>query len=136
MIGQSITLECVASGTPKPHIKWIRGEESLSFVTNPNLLMVDGGKKLQIINAQLLDADGYTCVASNVAGNATKEFLLKVLGGWYFFLHDRFITVILCLILMVSKVTPRQYALGSLEGLNGQPLNLVFLPQQLTVQLS
>ena len=82
VIGQSITLECVASGTPKPHIKWIRGEESLSFVTNPNLLMVDGGKKLQIINAQLLDADGYTCVASNVAGNATKEFLLKVLGGW------------------------------------------------------
>ena len=82
VIGQSITLECVASGTPKPHIKWIRGEESLSFVTNPNLLMVDGGKKLQIINAQLLDADGYTCVASNIAGNTTKEFLLKVLGGW------------------------------------------------------
>ena len=104
VIGESVTLECVASGTPKPHIKWTRGEESLSFVTNPTLLTLDGGKKLQIVNAQLLDADDYTCVASNVAGNATKEFLLNVLGGCWF-LHVRFITVILCLIFMVSLFT-------------------------------
>ena len=81
VIGQSITLECIASGTPTPQIKWIREDEPLSFITNPNLLMIDGGKKLRIINTQLIEVGGYTCVATNVAGNATKEFLLKVLGA-------------------------------------------------------
>ena len=42
--------------------------------------ILETGRKLQVLDAQLLDMGTYRCIASNAAGNATKEFTLGILG--------------------------------------------------------
>lgn len=39
-----------------------------------------GGSKLQIARSQLSDSGNYTCVASNVEGEARKNYQLTVQG--------------------------------------------------------
>ena len=73
-------MHCPAYGTPEPTIRWIREGMPITFLDHPNLRVQDGGQTLQIHNMQLMDIGGYTCVASNVAGNITKEFLVNILG--------------------------------------------------------
>ena len=80
VLGASLTLTCLVSGTPHPNIRWIRQGRALTFVSNPNLQIIDKGRQLQIVNAQLIDIGSYTCEASNVAGNASKEYSVSVLG--------------------------------------------------------
>lgn len=46
----------------------------------PRVRILSGGRYLQINNADLGDAATYTCVASNVAGKTTREFILTVNG--------------------------------------------------------
>ena len=83
MISQSVDLLCPARGAPEPVVTWQRDGAPFTFVTQPNLRVEDGGQRLSVTNAQLGDIGAYSCVASNPAGNATKEFLLNVLGkGW------------------------------------------------------
>ena len=81
MIGNTIEMDCRASGIPDPNLRWIREGELFTFVSHPNLRIQDGGQTLQVLNAQLPDTGAYTCFASNEAGNATKDFLLNVLGN-------------------------------------------------------
>jgi len=80
VIGASLTLQCPATGEPKPDIQWTRHGETLSFVSQPNLRVVDGGRELQLLNTHLFDAGSYTCTATNPAGNASKQFLVNVMG--------------------------------------------------------
>lgn len=40
--------------------------------------VLSGGRQLQVAVADRSDAASYTCVASNVAGSATKEYSLQV----------------------------------------------------------
>lgn len=47
---------------------------------SPRVRILSGGRYLQINNADLSDTANYTCVASNVAGKTTREFLLTVNG--------------------------------------------------------
>jgi hemicentin len=82
VVNQPLTLECEASGIPEPTITWVREGARVSYLGNPNLRELNGGRKLQVVNAQLQDIGGYTCVASNVAGNASKEFVVNVLGEY------------------------------------------------------
>lgn len=42
--------------------------------------ILSNGRYLQINNADLSDTASYTCVASNIAGKTTREFLLTVHG--------------------------------------------------------
>lgn len=42
--------------------------------------ILSGGRQLQISIAEMSDAASYTCIASNVAGSAKKEYSLKVYG--------------------------------------------------------
>ena len=81
-MGKTTIMECIANGLPDPDIRWLREGSPFSFVSNPSLRVLDGGRRLQINNAQLLDIGGYTCVASNAAGNTSKEFILSVLGQY------------------------------------------------------
>ncbi len=82
VINEPLTLECSGSGIPEPTITWVREGERVSYLGNPNLRALDGGRKLKVANAQLQDMGQYTCVASNVAGNASKEFVVNVLGEY------------------------------------------------------
>lgn len=47
----------------------------------PRLRILSSGRYLQINNAELGDRARYTCVARNVAGETTREFLLAVHGN-------------------------------------------------------
>lgn len=40
--------------------------------------VLSGGRQLQVAVADRSDAASYTCIASNVAGSATKEYSLQV----------------------------------------------------------
>ena len=83
-IGNSVTMDCPATGLPEPTIRWTReGGEAFSFMFEPNVRIQEGGRKLVVFNAQLLDLGGYTCTASNQAGNISKDFVLNVLGRAY-----------------------------------------------------
>lgn len=46
----------------------------------PRVRILSGGRYLQINNADLGDTANYTCVASNIAGKTTREFILTVNG--------------------------------------------------------
>ena len=80
VIDEPLSIECPSTGVPEPTIYWAREGEPLGYITNPNLRVSDGGSRLEVINAQLVDMGSYTCTASNVAGNASKEFRVQVLG--------------------------------------------------------
>lgn len=80
VIGSPAAMHCPAYGTPEPTIRWIREGVPITFLDHPNLRVQDGGRTLQIHNMQLMDIGSYTCVASNVVGNVTKEFLVAILG--------------------------------------------------------
>jgi len=80
VLGSSTELHCHASGVPQPTVRWIREGQVITFVDHPNLRVDNAGQTLRLHNAQLIDIGTYTCVASNVAGNATKQFLINILG--------------------------------------------------------
>ena len=52
--------------------------------------ILENGRKLQVVDAQLLDMGTYKCVASNTAGNATKEFSLNILGKSFDVFNSKF----------------------------------------------
>ena len=82
VLGNSLTLTCDASGNPPPNLRWVREGHALTFISNPNLQLLDKNRQLQIVDAQLIDLGSYTCEASNVAGNVTKEYSVSVLGRY------------------------------------------------------
>ena len=93
VIGNSIIIECPVSGIPTPKVHWLRDRDRISFLTNPNLRVLNGGRRLQVVNAQLIDIGGYRCVASNPAGNDSKEFVLNILGRWKSSLETSIFTI-------------------------------------------
>lgn len=96
-IGDDMSLVCAARGHPMPHIKWLhnghivdKGISSIvrSSVADRSLLEEH---KLSLQNVEITDAGKYTCLVSNVAGVAEKNYRLKVLG-------KRHYTVITCVV--------------------------------------
>ncbi|XP_059334168.1 hemicentin-1 [Ammospiza nelsoni] len=69
-------LECRSDAVPPPTISWLKNGELLEG--GPRLRILSSGRYLQINNAELGDTARYTCVARNVAGETTREFLLAV----------------------------------------------------------
>ena len=79
VIGSSVTLNCTATGRPKPTIRWIKNNDSYAVQSNPRakVILVSGDKN---IHSQLLitgikkeDDDKYQCVADNSAGEKTSK---------------------------------------------------------------
>ena len=81
VLGGTVVLHCPANGIPEPAIRWSQFGEPFSFNNLPNVRVQDGGRQLQVFNAHVIDMGHYSCTASNVAGNVTKQFLLDVLGN-------------------------------------------------------
>ncbi|KAM4896067.1 hemicentin-1 [Sylvia borin] len=71
-----VILECRSDAVPPPTISWLKDGEQLQG--GPRLRILSSGRYLQINNAELGDSATYTCVARNVAGETTREFLLAV----------------------------------------------------------
>ncbi|XP_056668537.1 hemicentin-2 isoform X2 [Monodelphis domestica] len=66
---QPVTIQCVAAGMPVPNLSWWKNGVSL----------VTTGGSLQIEKVDLRDEGNYTCVATNLAGEAKRDVVLKVL---------------------------------------------------------
>ncbi|KAM4662543.1 hemicentin-2 [Discoglossus pictus] len=76
IINQTAELNCEASGIPPPSITWLRN--GLTLTTTEQYQILDQGRELQILNAQVSDIDSYVCVAENPAGFAERLFTLMV----------------------------------------------------------
>ncbi|XP_073692711.1 hemicentin-1 [Garra rufa] len=74
--GEDANLECQASGTPSPLVKWRKGDLDLGTVPFAEQDVHRG--TLRIRGVQDLDSGDYTCVASNVAGSAAAVVILQV----------------------------------------------------------
>lgn len=63
LVGESVTLECSATGHPLPRIAWTRGDRS-PLPTDPRVSITPSGG-LYIQNVAQEDSGEYTCFASN-----------------------------------------------------------------------
>ena len=54
--------------------------EAIDIENNENFIVQFEGRYLRITNTQLQDQGDYTCIASNSAGEASKDFQLVVTG--------------------------------------------------------
>lgn len=76
--GDTVTLDCVANGNPKPQIKWLRNGEDMEISeTNSKFRMIGTGT-LQITSIGEADAGNYQCRASNSMDSADIEISLLV----------------------------------------------------------
>lgn len=78
-IGGSVVLNCMAGGTPKPSIQWLKNGAPIHtterhFFTAEDQLMI-------IIDAVLKDAGTYQCVLNNSLGVSNASSVLVVKPG-------------------------------------------------------
>ncbi|XP_008938771.1 PREDICTED: matrix-remodeling-associated protein 5 isoform X2 [Merops nubicus] len=68
--GETISMECQASGTPNPHISWIFPDRKIlqTVTTAESRIMLHENRTLSIKQATFSDRGVYKCVASNAAG--------------------------------------------------------------------
>ncbi|MBN3312119.1 HMCN1 protein, partial [Atractosteus spatula] len=73
---RQVTLECKSDAVPPPTLSWLKDGHPVQ--ATPRIRILSSGRYLQINNAELGDEAQYTCTASNIAGNTTREFNLVV----------------------------------------------------------
>ncbi|XP_067846589.1 hemicentin-1 isoform X2 [Heptranchias perlo] len=73
----SLVLECEASGHPPPVLTWLK--DGIPVKASNNTRVLQGGRKLEILNAALSNAGGYVCVASSIAGESKIKYTVDVL---------------------------------------------------------
>ncbi|XP_063197129.1 matrix-remodeling-associated protein 5 [Chroicocephalus ridibundus] len=68
--GETVAIECQASGTPSPHISWIFPDRKIlqTVTTTESRIMLHENRTLSIKQATFSDRGVYKCVASNAAG--------------------------------------------------------------------
>ncbi|KAH9490877.1 hypothetical protein Btru_034171 [Bulinus truncatus] len=74
ILGNALTLQCVAEGRPDPLYEWVRDGR---VIHNRNRIVIQGGS-LTINGVNRIDAGRYDCVAENSFGRATKSIFLQV----------------------------------------------------------
>ncbi|XP_025060802.1 hemicentin-2 [Alligator sinensis] len=72
-----LMLICEASGIPPPAATWFR--EDAPVVPGEWLHLLSGGWALRLTRTQAQDGGLYSCLASNAAGEARKDFSVEVL---------------------------------------------------------
>ncbi|KAK2535167.1 Hmcn2 [Columba livia] len=77
VLGQPTTLYCDTNAIPPPQFSWYKDGEPLA--PGPRVLMLLGGRVLQLPAVQEEDKGRYTCEATNVAGRDHRHYELEVL---------------------------------------------------------
>lgn len=80
VLGQPIFIHCPVSGIPPPEVTWYKDGDLVLPELDPNLRVLAEGRRLEIINARVMDTGKYKCVAENVAGETRKEYEIDVHG--------------------------------------------------------
>ncbi|KAK5871231.1 hypothetical protein PBY51_004123 [Eleginops maclovinus] len=75
VLGQPVSLECVADGQPQPEVSWHK--ERRAVVDGAHIHIFANGT-LAIISTQRSDAGLYTCTAINLAGRASHDMRLII----------------------------------------------------------
>ncbi|XP_074526683.1 hemicentin-1 [Halichoeres trimaculatus] len=75
VLGQPVSLECVADGQPQPEVTWHK--ERRPLVDGAHLRIFSNGT-LAITSTQRSDAGLYTCTAKNLAGRASHDMRLVI----------------------------------------------------------
>uniref|UniRef100_A0A8C9LB38 Matrix remodeling associated 5 n=1 Tax=Pavo cristatus TaxID=9049 RepID=A0A8C9LB38_PAVCR len=80
--GDTIAMECQASGTPSPHISWIFPDRKIlqTVTTTESRIMLHENRTLSIKQATFSDRGVYKCVASNAAGADSISVRLHILA--------------------------------------------------------
>ncbi|MEQ2292216.1 Hemicentin-1, partial [Ameca splendens] len=76
VLDSSVSIECVASGSPRPQLNWLRN--GLPLPVSSNIQLLSAGQVLRITRIQVSDGGTYTCVASNRAGVDNRQYSLQV----------------------------------------------------------
>lgn len=76
-VGETMVLQCKASGSPPPRITWLKGDESL-VVSERHHFTADN-QLLIVLNVALEDAGKYTCEMSNTVGTERAHSQVSVL---------------------------------------------------------
>uniref|UniRef100_UPI00398EE55D hemicentin-1-like n=1 Tax=Pristiophorus japonicus TaxID=55135 RepID=UPI00398EE55D len=76
IVNNPTSLVCEAVAHPSPTITWFK--DGIPFTASRNIHLLPGGRGLQILNVQEEDAGRYSCVVTNIAGEAVKDYELKV----------------------------------------------------------
>ncbi|CAH2311914.1 hemicentin-1 isoform X2 [Pelobates cultripes] len=76
LLKKQIALECKSDALPLPKITWLK--DGVSLTPNSRVRVLSNGRYLQIDHAEVTDTARYTCVASNIVGKTTREFMLNV----------------------------------------------------------
>ena len=93
--GDTVALACTATGRPYPTIQWYRDgilltNESLTTIYNEEVEengLLFTTSILEVCSVGADDRGTYSCVASNSAGNDTREFEIQVTLGMHTFVH-------------------------------------------------
>uniref|UniRef100_H2MDX8 Hemicentin 2 n=1 Tax=Oryzias latipes TaxID=8090 RepID=H2MDX8_ORYLA len=70
VLGQPVSLECVADGQPQPEVTWHKDRRPVADSTHTHVF---SNGTLAITSTQRSDAGFYTCTARNVAGRASHD---------------------------------------------------------------
>ncbi|XP_003372256.1 basement membrane proteoglycan [Trichinella spiralis] len=97
--GETFEFRCVASGTPQPHVSWMR-EDQMPFDRN---VQDHGYGILRIVSFEESNVGNYVCTATNLMGTAKAVASVQSAGG------------------LSVKIIP---SLPRIEILEGQPLTL------------
>ncbi|KAM7388095.1 hypothetical protein PAMP_024296 [Pampus punctatissimus] len=77
ILNNPISLYCETNAVPPPTLTWYKDGQLLA--SNDKVLILPGGRVLQIPRAQAEDSGRYTCVAINEAGEDSIQYDVRVL---------------------------------------------------------
>lgn len=79
VLGQPVSLECVADGQPQPEVSWHRERRP---ITEGAHIQLFANGTLRIAASQRSDAGLYTCSAKNLVGRASHDMRLVIMSEW------------------------------------------------------
>ncbi|KAL4660770.1 hemicentin-1-like [Arapaima gigas] len=78
-LGEEVTLECHATGSPPPQLTWLKDGAALDVSDTQHLHLSPDGSSLTLLALHPADSGMYICVAINTAGQESKVYTLSVL---------------------------------------------------------
>lgn len=76
-VGETVALQCKATGSPPPRITWLKGDQPLIVTERHHF--TSGNQLLIIRNVVLEDAGKYTCEMSNTLGTERAHSHVSIL---------------------------------------------------------
>ena len=121
----NIALSCAFTGKPTPTIQWYHNQQTqLTDSIGYNILTVTNGNaissELTIVNIIPNNGGQYTCVATNIIGNATTNGTINITGKNTIINNYYYVIIIVILLLALPTVNTDEieYILVDKESVN------------------